>query len=47
MASAGAFMFGAGAIPAGILEAKLGGRVLLLIYQVGLKLKTTEYGSQQ
>ena len=35
MASAGAFMFGAGAIPAGILEAKLGGRVLLLIYQVG------------
>ena len=35
MASAGAFMFGVGAIPAGFLEAKLGGRVLLLIYQVG------------
>ena len=35
MASAGAFMFGAGAIPAGFLEAKLGGRVLLLIYQIG------------
>lgn len=35
MASAGAFMFGVGAIPAGFLEAKLGGRVLLLIYQAG------------
>ena len=35
MASAGAFMFGVGAIPAGFLEGKLGGRVLLLIYQVG------------
>ena len=35
MASAGAFMFGVGAIPAGFLEAKLGGRALLLIYQVG------------
>ena len=35
MASAGAFMFGVVAIPAGFLEAKLGGRVLLLIYQVG------------
>ena len=35
MASVGAFMFGVGAIPAGFLEAKLGGRALLLIYQVG------------
>ena len=35
MASAGAFMFGLGAIPAGILEGKLGGRALLLIYQIG------------
>ena len=35
MASAGAFMFGVGAIPAGFLEVKLGGRVLLLIYQAG------------
>jgi len=35
MASAGAFMFGVGAIPAGFLEAKLGGRVLLIIYQAG------------
>ena len=35
MATAGAFMFGVGAIPAGFLEAKLGGRTLLLIYQVG------------
>ncbi len=35
MATAGAFMFGVGAIPAGFLEGKLGGRVLLLIYQVG------------
>ena len=35
MASVGAFMFGVGAIPAGFLEAKLGGRTLLLIYQIG------------
>jgi len=35
MASVGGFMFGVGAIPAGFLEAKLGGRALLLIYQVG------------
>ncbi|MBT5747970.1 MAG: MFS transporter [Candidatus Marinimicrobia bacterium] len=35
MATAGAFMFGLGAIPAGILEGKLGGRALLLIYQIG------------
>jgi len=35
MATAGAFMFGLGAIPAGILEGKLGGRALLLIYQFG------------
>ena len=35
MASVGAFMFGVGAIPAGFLEAKLGGRALLLIYQIG------------
>jgi len=35
IASVGAFMFGVGAIPAGFLEAKLGGRTLLLIYQIG------------
>ncbi|MBT3180009.1 MAG: MFS transporter [Candidatus Marinimicrobia bacterium] len=35
MATAGAFMFGLGAIPAGFLEKKLGGRVLLLLYQIG------------
>ena len=35
IASVGAFMFGVGAIPAGFLEAKLGGRALLLIYQIG------------
>ena len=35
MATAGAFMFGLGAIPAGFLEGKLGGRALLLIYQIG------------
>ena len=35
MATAGAFMFGVGAIPAGFLEGKLGGRALLLIYQLG------------
>ena len=32
MATAGAFMFGLGAIPAGLLESKLGGRKLLVIY---------------
>jgi len=35
MATAGAFMFGVGAIPAGLLEKKLGGRTLLLVYQIG------------
>jgi len=35
IASVGAFMFGVGAIPAGFLEVKLGGRALLLIYQIG------------
>ena len=35
MATAGAFMFGLGAIPAGLLESRLGGRKLLVIYQVG------------
>ena len=35
MATVGAFMFGLGAIPAGFLEGKLGGKTLLLIYQVG------------
>ena len=35
MATVGGLMFGLGAIPAGILEGKLGGRALLLIYQIG------------
>jgi len=35
MASAGAFMFGLGAIPAGLLETRLGGKKLLVIYQIG------------
>ena len=35
IASIGAFMFGVGAIPAGILESRIGGRALLLIYQIG------------
>lgn len=35
MASVGAFMFGVGAIPTGLLERKIGGRRLLLIYQFG------------
>ena len=30
------FMFGLGSIPAGLLEKKLGGRTLLIIYQIGL-----------
>lgn len=36
--AAGSFMFGLGAIPAGLLERKLGGRRLLLIYQLGSSL---------
>ena len=35
IATASQFMFGLGALPAGILEKKLGGRTLLLIYQLG------------
>lgn len=35
MATAAAFMFGLGAIPAGWLEGRLGGRRLLLLYQTG------------
>jgi len=35
MAATGTFMFGLGAIPAGILEKKLGSKALLLIYQIG------------
>ncbi len=35
MATMSAFMFGLGALPAGYLEARLGGRTLLLIYQLG------------
>ncbi|MED5219864.1 MAG: MFS transporter [Candidatus Neomarinimicrobiota bacterium] len=35
MVTVGAFMFGLGAIPAGILEGKLGGKTLLLMYQIG------------
>ena len=34
MAATGTFMFGLGAIPAGILEKKLGSKALLLIYQI-------------
>lgn len=36
VATASQFMFGFGAFPAGILEKKLGGRTLLLIYQLGV-----------
>jgi predicted MFS family arabinose efflux permease len=36
IATASQFMFGLGALPAGILEKKLGGRTLLLIYQLGV-----------
>ena len=36
IATASQFMFGLGALPAGILEKKLGGRTLLLIYQIGV-----------
>lgn len=36
IATASQFMFGLGALPAGILEKKLGGRTLLLIYQAGV-----------
>ncbi|MBL7013336.1 MAG: MFS transporter [Candidatus Marinimicrobia bacterium] len=35
MASISAFMFGAGAIPAGYFESKIGGRSLLLVYLLG------------
>ncbi len=35
MATFGAFMFGLGAIPAGFFESRLGGRKLLVIYQIG------------
>ena len=35
MATTGAFMFGLGAIPAGLLERRIGGRNLLIIYQLG------------
>jgi predicted MFS family arabinose efflux permease len=36
IATASQFMFGFGALPAGILEKKLGGRILILIYQLGV-----------
>jgi predicted MFS family arabinose efflux permease len=36
IATASQFMFGLGALPAGILEKRLGGRTLLLIYQLGV-----------
>ncbi len=36
IATASQFMFGLGALPTGILEKKLGGRTLLLIYQTGV-----------
>jgi len=36
IATANQFMFGIGAIPAGILEKKLGGRTLILLYQFGV-----------
>ncbi|NHZ86371.1 MAG: MFS transporter [Planctomycetia bacterium] len=36
IATASQFMFGLGALPTGILEKKLGGRTLLLIYQIGV-----------
>lgn len=35
MATMSAFMFGLGALPAGYLESRLGGRKLLLLYQLG------------
>lgn len=35
VATAHQFMFGFGALPTGLLEQKLGGRTLLLIYQIG------------
>lgn len=35
IATASAFMFGLGAIPAGYFERKIGGRTLLLTYQIG------------
>ena len=35
MATVGAFMFGLGAIPAGILEEHVGAKTLLIIYQIG------------
>lgn len=36
VATASQFMFGLGALPAGLLEGKLGGRTLLIIYQFGV-----------
>jgi len=36
IATASQFMFGFGALPTGILEKKLGGRILILIYQLGV-----------
>ena len=36
IATASQFMFGLGALPTGILEKKLGGRTLLLVYQIGV-----------
>ncbi len=38
IATASQFMFGFGALPTGLLEKKLGGRTLLLIYQIGVVL---------
>ena len=35
MATVGTFMFGLGAIPAGILEERIGAKTLLIIYQIG------------
>ena len=35
MATVGTFMFGLGAIPAGILEEHIGAKTLLIIYQIG------------
>ena len=35
MATIGSFMFGLGAIPAGIIEKYIGARTLLIIYQLG------------
>ena len=40
IATLSAFMFGVGAIPAGYFESKVGGRVLLLVYQAGTIIAT-------